>query len=114
MFDRPRMPSGVVLVALRHPSPPFPAAPLRKHPTDYYNDHVTITLTATEAKATILSLLDDVAAGAEVQITKHGRVVARLVPARGAPSLKGLLTGVAMSTAEDNDLFSTGLTWNLA
>jgi prevent-host-death family protein len=75
---------------------------------------VTITLTATEAKATILSLLDDVAAGAEVEITKHGRVVARLVPARGAPSLKGLLVGVAMSAADDDDLFSTGLTWNLA
>jgi prevent-host-death family protein len=74
---------------------------------------MTITLTATEAKATILSLLDDVAAGAEVEITKHGRVVARLVPARGAPSLKGLLAGIAMSAAEEDDLFSTGLTWNL-
>ena len=29
---------------------------------------------------TILALLDDVAAGDEVEITKHGRVVAQLVP----------------------------------
>ena len=36
--------------------------------------------TATEVKATILALLDDVAAGDEVEITKHGRVVAQLVP----------------------------------
>jgi hypothetical protein len=42
------------------------------------------------------------------------RVVARLAPARGAPSLKGLLADVAMSAAEDQDLFSTGLTWDLA
>jgi prevent-host-death family protein len=82
--------------------------------SDHYDDHMTITLTATEAKATILSLLDDVAAGAEVEITKHGRVVARLVPARGAPSLKGLLADVAMSAAGEDDLFSTGLSWDLA
>jgi prevent-host-death family protein len=64
--------------------------------------------------AGILSLLDDVAADTEVEITKHGRVVARLVPARGAPSLKGLLAGVAMSAAAEDGLFSTGLPWNLA
>ena len=48
-------------------------------------------LTATEVKATILALLDDdVAAGDEVEITKHGRVVARLVPApRSAPDPRG-------------------------
>jgi prevent-host-death family protein len=47
-------------------------------------------LTATEVKATILALLDDVAAGDEVEITKHGRVVAQLVPApRSAPDPRG-------------------------
>jgi prevent-host-death family protein len=71
------------------------------------------TLTATEAKAKILALLDDVAAGDEVQITKHGHVVARLVPAGGPDSLKGSLTGVAISTAGEDDLFATGATWNL-
>jgi antitoxin (DNA-binding transcriptional repressor) of toxin-antitoxin stability system len=49
-------------------------------------------LTATEVKATILALLDDdvAAAGDEVEITKHGRVVAQLVPApRSAPDPRG-------------------------
>ena len=40
-------------------------------------------MTATEVKAKILGLLDEVAAGEEVEITKHGRTVARLVPATG-------------------------------
>jgi prevent-host-death family protein len=72
------------------------------------------TLTATEAKAKILALLDDVAAGDEVQITKHGHVVARLVPAGGPDSIRGSLIGLAMSTADEEDLFTTGATWNLA
>jgi prevent-host-death family protein len=71
------------------------------------------TLTATEAKAKILALLDDVAAGDEVQITKHGHVVARLVPASGPDSLRGSLAGVAATTANDDELLSTGVTWNL-
>jgi prevent-host-death family protein len=62
-------------------------------------------LTATEAKATILALLDDVAAGDEVEITKHGRTVARLVPAAGPHALKGSLVGVAMTASEDEQLF---------
>jgi prevent-host-death family protein len=68
-------------------------------------------LTATEAKATILALLDDVAAGDEVEITKHGRTVARLVPATGAHALKGSLVGVATAAREDADLFATGIAW---
>jgi prevent-host-death family protein len=72
------------------------------------------TLTATEAKAKILALLDDVAAGDEVQNTKHGHVVARLVPAAGAASIRGSLTGVATSTANEQELFATGATWNLS
>lgn len=79
-----------------------------------YNDHMTIKLTATEAKAKILSLLDEVAAGQEVEITKHGRIVARLVPATGPHALKGSLVGVAMSAAQDEELFTTGATWKLA
>lgn len=70
-------------------------------------------MTATELKATILALLDEVAAGDEVEITKHGRTVARLVPARGPASLGGVLEGVAVSAAEDEDLFSTGVDWHL-
>lgn len=74
---------------------------------------MTIKLTATEAKAKILSLLDEVAAGQEVEITKHGRTVARLVPATGPHALKGSLTGVAMTAATDEELYSTGLSWDL-
>jgi prevent-host-death family protein len=70
-------------------------------------------LTATEAKAKILGLLDEVAAGDEVEITKHGRTVARLVPAAGAQAWKGSLTGIAMTAAEDEELFTTGEAWNL-
>lgn len=75
---------------------------------------MTITLTATEAKATILSLLDKVAAGDEVEITKHGRLVARLVPARDPHGLKGLFTEVAASSAADDELFTTGSSWEHA
>ncbi len=71
-------------------------------------------MTATEVKAKILALLDEVAAGEEVEITKHGHVVARLVPACGPHSLAGALTGVAMSAAAEEDLFTTGAPWNLA
>jgi antitoxin (DNA-binding transcriptional repressor) of toxin-antitoxin stability system len=41
------------------------------------------------------------------------RTVARLVPATGPHALKGSLTGVAMTAAEDEDLFTTGVAWDL-
>lgn len=69
-------------------------------------------LTATEAKARILALLDEVAGGEEVEISKHGRVVARLVPATGPNALRGALAGVAMTAGDDDDLLTTGVTWN--
>ncbi|HEY8740670.1 MAG TPA: type II toxin-antitoxin system prevent-host-death family antitoxin [Candidatus Dormibacteraeota bacterium] len=71
-------------------------------------------MTATEARARLLTLLDEVADGEEVEITKHGRTVARLVPATGPHSLKGLLQGVAMTSADDEDIFSTGAAWDLS
>jgi prevent-host-death family protein len=70
-------------------------------------------LTATQVKAGILALLDEVAAGEEIEITKHGRTIARLVPAHGPRALKGRLAGVAMSTADDDDLFTTDESWDL-
>ena len=78
-----------------------------------YTDHVTRKMTATEVKARILAVLDDVAAGEEVEITKHGRTVARLVPARGPHGLRGRFTGVAMTTVPDAELFTTGASWDL-
>jgi prevent-host-death family protein len=75
---------------------------------------VSRKLSATEAKAKILALLDEVAAGEEVEITKRGRAVARLVPATGPHALKGSLAGVAMTAVDDDDLFTTGEAWELA
>ena len=74
---------------------------------------MTRTLTATEVKAKILALLDEVADGDSVEITKHGRPVARLVPARGPRSLKGLFEGrVSTASADEEELFSTGERWD--
>lgn len=70
-------------------------------------------MTATEAKTRLLGLLDEVAAGDEVEITKHGHTVARLVPANGPRALKGSLRQLARTAAQnDDDLFSTGEAWN--
>jgi prevent-host-death family protein len=71
-------------------------------------------VTATTAKATILRLLDEAAAGEEIEITRHGRPVARLVPAPGARSLEGSFGGIAMTAVEEEQLFSTGERWNTA
>lgn len=62
-----------------------------------FNDHMARRVTAHEAKARILAPLDEVGSGGEVEITKRGRVVARLVPARGPRALCGALQGVAVS-----------------
>jgi prevent-host-death family protein len=70
-------------------------------------------MTATETKAKILTLLDEVAAGEEVEITKHGHVVARLIPAGGPTALRGALAGTAISVADEEDLFTTGTAWEL-
>jgi prevent-host-death family protein len=69
-------------------------------------------VTATTAKATILRLLDEAAAGEEIEITRHGRPVARLVPPAGARSLKGSFHGHAVTAAAEEDLFSTGEDWD--
>jgi prevent-host-death family protein len=70
-------------------------------------------MTATEVKAKILGLLDEVATGEEIEITKHGRPVARLVPAHGTRTSRGVLAGVAMSAADDEGLFTTGAAWEI-
>jgi antitoxin (DNA-binding transcriptional repressor) of toxin-antitoxin stability system len=56
---------------------------------------------------------DEAAAGEEIEITRHGRPVARLVPPVGARSLEGLFKGRAMTAVDDEkDLFSTGEIWD--
>lgn len=69
-------------------------------------------MTATEVKSRILALLDEVATGEEIVITKHGRTVARLVPATGPNALKATFAGLAMSAADDEGLFTTGASWD--
>ncbi len=76
---------------------------------------MTRIMTVTELKAKILAVLNDVAAGDEIEITKHGRTVARLVPAGGSQGLRGKFEGVAMSGVDDEDqLFTTGVTWDVS
>jgi prevent-host-death family protein len=70
-------------------------------------------MTATQVKAAILGLLDEVADGEEIEITKHGRTVARLVPAIGPNALRSTMTGTAMTNAEEEELFGTGVSWDL-
>ena len=71
-------------------------------------------VTATQVKAQILALLNDVAGGEEIEITKHGRTVARLVPAAGPAALRGRLAGIAFSTPDEEQLFTTCATWESA
>ena len=53
---------------------------------------MTTQMTATEVKAKLLALLDAVAAGQEIEITKHGRTVARLI-CQGPPCPEGQADG---------------------
>ncbi len=68
-------------------------------------------MTATRLKAELLRVLDDVSAGMEVEVTRHGRTIARLVPAAGGSGLRGSLAGRAMSVADDDGLFMTDAAW---
>lgn len=70
------------------------------------------SLTATAAKASFLRLLDEAASGEEIEITRHGRPVARLVPPRGRNSLQGLFQGRAVTAVDEDDLLSTGEMWD--
>ena len=67
---------------------------------------------ATEAKATFLRLLDEGAAGEEMEITKRGKTVARLVPTGGGRALRGAAAGMAVTAASDAELFTTGAEWD--
>jgi len=70
------------------------------------------SMNATAAKASFLRLLDEAAAGEEIEITRHGRPVARLVPPSGARTLKGMFEGRARTAADEDDLLSTGEMWD--
>jgi prevent-host-death family protein len=70
-------------------------------------------MTATEVKAKLLGLLDEVEGGEEIEITRHGVIVARLAAAKGPHALKGMFAGKVMSIANDEELFSTGVPWEI-
>lgn len=73
-----------------------------------------VSIPITEAKAKLLSLVDTVLAGEEIEITRHGRPVARLVPPRrGWRTLRDSMKGVAWTTDPDDNLFSTGAAWEV-
>lgn len=75
---------------------------------------MTIKVSATEAKATLLALLDRVETGTEIEITRHGRPVARLVPASAPHALRGMMTGVARTATDDErELFRTQVSWEV-
>lgn len=61
---------------------------------------------ATEVKAKMLALLDEVATDAQIEITNHERVAASLVPGRGPDALRVQFSGVAWSEAEEDELFN--------
>ena len=75
---------------------------------------MTDRVSVSTAKAQLLALIDAVEQGEEFELTRHGRTVARLVPPRGARTLRGTLVGQAISAAHDDDLFSTDEAWDLA
>lgn len=70
------------------------------------------TMTASEAKTHLLSLLDEVAAGEVIEITKHGRPVARLVGAATPISARDRLAGLARTVVDEEQLFRTGERWD--
>ncbi len=78
----------------------------------HYTSPMSKQVTATDAKVTILRLLDETAAGEEIEITRHGHPVARLVPTASSRALKGSFEGLAMTAVDEEQLFSTGETWN--
>jgi len=66
------------------------------------------SVTASEARTRFFQLLDEVAVGDEVDITKRGRIVARMVPARAPRALRGALREVARTATDDEEeLFTT-------
>jgi prevent-host-death family protein len=67
---------------------------------------------ATAAKSNFLRLLDEASAGEEIEITRHGRAVARLVPPSGGHSLEGFFQGRARTVVDEETLLNTEEMWD--
>jgi prevent-host-death family protein len=72
---------------------------------------MTTKVNATKAKAQFLAMLDDVENGEEFEITRHGRTIARITPARNGRVVWGKHAGIAKSNVPPEELYSTGETW---
>jgi prevent-host-death family protein len=72
------------------------------------------TVTATAAKANFLRLLDEAVAGEEIEITRHGRPVARLVPPDGPRSMEGMFQGLARTAVDEEKLIDTEEMWDFS
>ena len=75
------------------------------------------TIAAGKFKATCLALIDHVAeTGEPLEVTKRGKSLVRLVPVRekqaNAPSIFGAAKESILYLAPDEELLSTGATWN--
>jgi len=69
-------------------------------------------MTATEIKTKLAAVLDAVANGEEIEITRRGHLVARLEPVKRPLALKNRFAGVVVSAASDEELFTTD--WKLS
>jgi prevent-host-death family protein len=68
-------------------------------------------MTITEAKAKLPAVVDEVEQGEEIEITRHGRTVAKIIPVKPHHDLKGLFEGKVKINVPDEELYSTGVTW---
>ena len=69
------------------------------------------SMTATAAKATFLRLLDEAASGEEIEITRHGKPVARLLPPTGPRSMEGMFQGLARTAVDEEKFIDTEEMW---
>ena len=70
------------------------------------------TVGSYEAKTHLPELLERVAKGDTVTITKRGRPIARLVPLDDAERPRGTMGSVRLVAAEDAAYYSTGERWD--
>ena len=75
--------------------------------------HPERTIMASRFKAECLAILDEVNTHkVSVTITKHGRPVARLVPADADDYARDLIGSVSLIAEDDEAYFSTGASWD--
>lgn len=72
---------------------------------------MTRQVTATQAKANLPALLNEVEEGEEIEVLRYGRVVARISPVRRPHELKDRFKGIVKIHATDEEFFSNGEEW---